>query len=826
MRIYKNHIRVFGVCILSLLTCALFAEAPAPFDTSPLNVESIDACVIPRDLPLNQATRARIASCLGWQEDVLRPLCRGTYDPVEITPMQHTVIRSDRASLSLTGESQVQGHVELYSGERRVTAQTARIYRDPKTERITRIELQDQVHYTDRSGTMWARKVSFNPDKRSGKIEDALYRFENKQAKATLPAWGLAGLIQRFANQNLLLQQATYSTCPPQSRDWHIEAKEIFLEDNKARGVARDAVLRLRDVPVLYTPYLSFPRSKERQTGFLMPLYGYSNIGGFDFAAPFYWNIAPNYDATITPHAYTLRGMMIGGEGRFLTDQSIGMLQANLLPDDQAFHKLPGQSNNRWSVFLQDDTAFTSQLNMHVNYQQVSDDYYLQDFSSNLAVMTENQLRQEGSLTYTSDHWLLRGMAESYQTLNPLNQAFVNHIYQRLPQIYARGLYDELPLNGQLKILGEYDDFQWPVRDQQLLLPEGSRIHFNPILSIAQRESWGYVLPQVQLVEHDYHIAASSYRYTIPRFSVDAGLFLDRQGEWAGERYTQTIEPRLYYLNVPYQNQSFVPAFDSAYMIFTADQLFRDNRFSGQDRIGDANQLAYALTSRWLTERTGREKASVTVGQLAYFANRRVQLCYQQNGLCEDTPLMLGYLSPNTSTSPLASRASYVLNKAWRAEADWVFDINTLGTNNGDFNFHYQPEVNHIIRLGYSYLVNANLFLGRGSDVGHGALHQGTLGYAWPLSPAWSGLGVLNYNLSEHYDMMTFVGAQYDSCCWAVRFLGGRVFKSISSSSLKPEYNNNFYVQILLKGLGSVGNSDSASTIQSYLPGYINQFQR
>ena len=291
-----------------------------------------------------------------------------------------------------------------------------------------------------------------------------------------------------------------------------------------------------------------------------------------------------------------------------------------------------------------------------------------------------------------------------------------------------------------------------------------------------------------------------------------------------GNAYTHTLEPRAFYLNVPYHNQTPVPVYDSAYMIFNNDQLFRTNRFSGFDRIGDANQLAYALTSRWLSEDSGQEKASFSVGQIRYFANRQVQLCYQQEGGCVDSPLMLGYESPVAKSSPIASRATYQLSSAWVMSGDYVWDVYTHATNNGNLNFHYQPATNHIVNFGYSYLVDGNLLQMANNGLQNNALHQATIGYAWPITERWSGLGVYSYNISKSYGMMTFVGLQYDNCCWAMRLIGGRTFKSLSPDSITPQYNNNVYLQILLKGLGSVASSDPGSTISNYLPGYKNMF--
>ncbi|OYV55940.1 MAG: LPS biosynthesis protein, partial [Legionella sp. 21-45-4] len=216
--------------------------------------------------------------------------------------------------------------------------------------------------------------------------------------------------------------------------------------------------------------------------------------------------------------------------------------------------------------------------------------------------------------------------------------------------------------------------------------------------------------------------------------------------------------------------------------------------------------------------------ANVTLGQLRYFKDRNVQLCYQVDGLCTDSPLILGYLSPTAVTSPIASSATVHLNSIWSTQASWVWDTATRATNNTAINFEYQPELNHILRLGYSYLVSGNVLDGANRPGINTPLHQATVGGAWPLNPHWSLMGIYSYNVSEQYDMISFLGAQYDSCCWAFRLLGGRVFDSLSPNTIKPHYNNNAYVQIVLKGLGSAGNSDSSSIIQSYLPGYVNPF--
>lgn len=819
-------------------------------DASTQLVEPINACVSLPDSSLDRTMRERVSRCLGWVDVGDACLCRGFYRPIHIEPLfdEHEIqVKADRVVLSQNGTSRLSGDVEVRQSQRMVQAQTATIFRDPKTQSITRIEFVDHVRYIEPDRLMLARKATINPQDKSGVIEDVLYRFKTTRAHAVLPAWGRARWIQRYPNQDFLLKKATYSTCSPKGRAWEVDAEQIQIDKAKGRGVAKNAKLKLGSIPIIYTPYLSFPTTKERKSGFLMPLVGYSNLTGFDYAAPYYLNLAPNWDATVVPHAYSMRGVMLGGNTRFLTPHSTGVIGGNFLPKDAyfrnfldshqtAFPELMGVSTNRWSVMMHDTTRFLDNLVMNVSYQQVSDDYYLQDFSSNLAISTENQLLRQGDLSYATDHWLLKGMVQSYQTLHPINQSEVANIYARLPQLQAEGSYMDLPLHGEFDVLGQFDYFQWTGQNV-LEAPQGARYHLNPILSLPQRQPWGYVTPSVQLVENQYQLStpitssspafnqSQSFNRTIPRFSVDSGLVFERQDHMFGHML-QTLEPRVYYLNVPYQNQSEFPSFDSAYMIFNTDQLFRDNRFSGFDRIGDANQLAYAATSRWISTNTGKEIASLTVGQLRYFSQRRVQLCFRPDGQCEDSPLFLGYVSPTATYSPVASKATYALTSKINASADYVWDPATSATNNGNLNLHYRPKPDRMLTLGYNYLVSGNVFALPEVGVQNNALHQITAGYGWPFNEKWSSLGVYSYNISKQYSMLTFFGIQYDSCCWAARLVGGRAFKSVGVDTLSPQYNNSVFFQVLLKGLGSVSNSDPASTIQSFLPGYPNIFGR
>ncbi|CDZ76527.1 Organic solvent tolerance protein [Legionella massiliensis] len=810
---------------------------------SEVMIEPVQACVIARDLELTAVNRERIAQCLGWQEENASTLCRGSYKPIEITPLsddEEVRIMADNVSFYREGRSELSGNVEVQQTGRVVNAQTAYVYRDAKTNQVTQIELLGSVKYLEADRLMIARKATINPQDKSGKVEDVLYRFNSQRRAAVLPSWGRASLIERFANKDYFLEKATYTTCQPQNDSWHIGAKSIKLNNASATGVARHAKLYVRNWPILYTPYLSFPTSKERKSGFLMPVIGSSNVGGFDLALPYYWNIAPNYDATITPHLYTNRGMMMEGQYRYLSLNSYSTIQGSFLGHDKAYNhflrdselqypSLRGKRSDRWSVDLKNSTAITQNVHLGINFQQVSDDYFLEDFSTNFAIMTARQLLRQADLSYTTDHWFFKGMAQSYQTLHPINQTPVAEVYQRLPQLLAAGSYDDLPFNASFSLLGQYDNFIWPV--DRATKPEGPRYHLNPILSLPQIKPWGYFTPSIELVENYYDLNArashfkSDYNRLIPRYYIDSGLNFERRTSFLHQGFTQTLEPRLFYLNVPYRNQTPVPVFDSGYMIFNADQLFRTNRFSGFDRIGDANQLSYALSSRWLSDVTGGEKASFTLGQIRYFDKRKVLLCQNPDGHCHENPLTLGLLSTTSKTSPVVGRALYHFNSNWVMTGDYAWDPATRATNNGHVNFHYEPEPNKILVAGYSYLVNGDVTRVAYTNIEDNPLNQITFSYAWPFSAKWSSLGGYNYNISKRYEMMSFLGVQYDNCCWAVRLIGGRAFRYLDSQA-RPHYNNNVYLQILLKGLGSVGNSDPASRLRTFIPGYMDQFHR
>ncbi len=836
--LFKTKTQSRNICFfLSFLSCiSNFCAYGAELK------EAVTACVIPYNAPLTPLLRAHVAQCLGWQPRPQALVCQGYYQPIVLQPLVYEDeinIKALRTSLYLQGRSTLSGQVEVQQHNRMVSAETAYIYRDARAKQITHIKLLGEVTYLEPERLMIARQAEIDPRDKSGKVFDVIYRFNAPRAAAILPSWGQAARIDRLKDKRYILHQATYSTCAPQDNAWHIRADYLSLDELHNTGIAKHAKLYLKSYPVLYLPYLNFPVTKQRKSGFLIPTIGSSNIGGFDVSLPYYMNLAPNFDATFTPHLYSKRGLMLGGEFRYLNQQSFSQLNVQALPQDNAYKhflaenthlypKLQHESTNRWSLHVTNLTRVTPDLRFRLNYQQVSDNYFLQDFSSNFAILTERQLLREAELVYNLPNWTIRGLLQGYQTLQPVNEPRLDDIYKRLPQIAALGNYDDLPWNANLAIESQFDKFVWT--KHAALVPEGERFYINPVLSALQSKPWGFINPAIEMVNnyyalHSYHaLPRQTLGHAMFRYHVDSGLVFERQ---ANARLTQTLEPRLFYLNVPYYYQTNIPVFDSGYMIFNTDQLFRTNRFSGFDRIGDTHQLSYALTSRFIQDINGVEQANITVGQIYYFNKRRVTLCQKSFGQCQDNPYTLGYLSPNTTWSPVAARLNYQFNPTWHATMDYVWDVNKRATNNAYVDVRYQTAPNKLIGLGYAYLVMGDITDLPATNLSHQVdpLHQITTTFAWPYNDRWSMLGVYNYNLSKHYDMMAVFGVQYDSCCWAFRLLGGRTFQSLSPYA-HPQYNNHIYLQIQLKGIGAAGSSAPTSIISTFLPGYVDSFHR
>ncbi|MDJ0806267.1 MAG: LPS-assembly protein LptD, partial [Gammaproteobacteria bacterium] len=436
-------------------------------------------------------------------------------------------------------------------------------------------------------------------------------------------ARGHAERVDMLSQARSRFADARFTTCPPGNHDWSIGASEMEIDRESGWGNAYHAVLRFGDLPVLYTPYISFPVDDRRKSGLLLPSWGNSNDLGAEFTLPYYLNLAPNYDATLTPRWMSRRGLMLGGEFRFMTAHQRATLSGETLDDKVT----SDEHDSRRSAFR---IRHTSQpfmgLNTRIDYKEVSDRDYLDDFSSGLEFSSTRHLERIAEANYVSGNWRLNGRLQDFQTVDK-SIAPNSYPYSLLPRLTLN--YQKLldRLNTDLRLDSEYTRFD---HDTELT---GQRLRLVPSAGLKWSRPWGHLTPRLSLQHVAYRLSEaadteteSSPSFTVPTFSLDSGLVFERDSRWFGEAATQTLEPRLFYLYVPFQEQADAPDFDTADLELSFANLFKENRFTGGDRVGDANQLALGITSRWLENDSGLERLRASIGQIFYLRDREVQL--------------------------------------------------------------------------------------------------------------------------------------------------------------------------------------------------------
>lgn len=828
-------------------------------------------------------TREQIADYIGWiNKQIPTQVCQGYYHEPNLYYKQTYVgsendapihISADQSEFQQMGQSTLTGSVVVTQPNRRIESDLAYLNRNPETQKIDSVDVYGKVVLREPGNLIIGDKGHFNLLDKSGNLNDVIYRISSEKVIEpvtsqgnpigtdikldSLNAWGIADKVQRLPSGVLKVYKGTYTACPPNLSGWHLKANTLTLNKETGRGNATDASLYLGDIPLLYTPYFNFPIDDRRQTGFLYPTFGHSTVSGYDLGIPFYWNIAPNYDATITPDILTERGLQLNGVFRYLTPSSLGNFHGSFLSHDKAFssyqnksvsdilgseavpsalqlselQRLYDASDDRYFVSLRDTRSYDAHWSSYLYANRASDDYYFEDFSNDQAQVTENQILNEGDVYYNSQHWHFKGQMQGYQTLHPVNQSPVANQYQKLPELVLDGSYPGLSHDLNFAVANQFDDFEINKNPGEKTTPvAGQRLYFNPDLFLAKYWTWGYFKPDLQLTARQYDLQnqvpgdAQNISSVLPILDLDGGLIFDRQGHWFNHPYTQTFEPRLFYLYVPYQDQNQIPLFDTSVDPFSFSQLFRTNRFTGFDRIGDANQISVAATTRFIDDATGDEKIRASIGQIYYFQKRQVNI--------DDSVLDLvtidNEVPSNTYSSPIAGEVDYAIAKYWHVLGDIAWDPNFAQTNNANINFQYKIDNAHILNLGYAFLRGGDAFIPSSGDMvptnsSKNNLNQTDFSLVWPISRSWSFIGRWNYNISHSYPQTYYGGLQYDSCCWSARAIAGRQFNYLDNNN-HPNFDNRVYFQIALKTLGNVGGSDPSGMLSTDIPGYFDNF--
>lgn len=654
----------------------------------------------------------------------------------------------DQSTLHLTGNVRVQ------KGHQRVDADDILYNRDTGA-----LKAQNNILFEDQNLTIRAERIEMDMEADKGSFLDSSY------STAKDGAQGKAQLIEKDT-ETIILTESTYSTCPPDAQSWHLQTNELKLDDATATGTAKHLTIRVHDVPVLYLPYLQFPTSEERRSGVLLPKIGYGDIDGFKMEVPYYFNLAPQYDDTFTPRYFAKRGTMLENEFRYITEPDIeNTVFLQFLPNDDRF------SDEDRKTFSWDHQAIHGRYwRTLVDYNYVSDKQFFEDFGNDLETLTQVYIPKTGEITYWGPDFRFGVRVEAFQEISALKP------YQKMPQLTLALTPQRLP--GGFTFDAKTEAIEFTRNPQDI---HGQRFDITSSISRPFGGSAYFFTPKISARHTQYELENQTPGFeqtisrSIPSGSLDGGLFFEREIDWFDTEVIQTLEPRLYYLHVPTRRHDGIPLFDTSPFTFGYDQLFRDNRFTGIDRIGDTQQLTVALTSRLFSTEDGNELLRASLGQIFYFDEREVQL--------------------NTTTSPTdESESDYVgditakLGTHWSARYGIVWNNDTNRTTSASVALQYKNLADDKI-FNIAYYTRAN------------ELEQADLSFVWPLADSFNLLGRSNYSIQDQRSIENLFGIEYDTCCWSVRLVDRHQLNSES------KLRRSTLLEFELKGLGSVGNS-------------------
>ncbi|WP_299204896.1 LPS-assembly protein LptD [uncultured Amphritea sp.] len=668
-------------------------------------------------------------------------------------------VDADSSETQLGGLTRLEGNVELRQSGHFLRSDSAEV--DQVSNQIT---MSGNIQYREPGLLLRGSQAQTHAITGETVISDADYVVHEQSLR------GEAKRIIRLKDNRIRMEHSSYTTCPPNDESWKIASSSLVLDPNRGFGTARNATLRVGDTPVFYFPYLEFPIDDLRHSGFLFPSLGYSNGDGVELAAPYYFNLAPNYDDTLTPKIFTERGLLLENEFRHLNSYGQQALSTGLLVEDTQADR------DRWLVGA-DHSGSKGAWSSLIDYTAVSDKKYFDDLGSSLEVDRSSHLDQLAEATYSRNHWSATLRAHNYQTINDSKSP-----YQRMPQLQVSGNYGyDLGQEVVFSYLSDATQFDRKIDDLSGIdRVTGSRLHLQPSISVPMLWSWGYLTPKMSywLSHYDLQDQVAGQDDSINRatgvYSIDSGLIFERQLQ----DYTQTLEPRLFTLYSQHEDQQGIPDFDTAETDFSYQGLFRENRFTGLDKIGDSQQLSLGLSSG-IFRNDGSEMARFGVAQAYYFADRSVQL----NGITRvDTE----------DQSNFAAEAYWNPNAKLRLSVDTELDKSTLNPLESNFKARYTPALNKVIGFSYRYRENTR--------------SQAEISFIWPLAPEWTLMGRWQEDMENSQTPEALLGLEYASCCWKVRVAARQWIEDDSGG----REDSALFLQFILKGLGTVGGGSAA----------------
>lgn len=743
--------------------------------------------------------------------------CGGYVEPERNYPDANIDPKEASIRLNANSTEALNEHVALLEGD----VQISQGYRQIRSNRATvdqiarQVDLEGDVRFREPGILLMGDSAEIDIDSKEVEFENATYVLHENAVR------GSADTLTRTQDGIIVINDSTYSTCAPDDDAWQLVTNEIAIDQNSGFATVKNAQLRVKGVPVFYVPYVKFPVDDRRSSGLLFPNIETGSENGFDFAQPIYWNIAPNYDATITPRYIQKRGASVAAEFRHLNQWSYTEISGGYLTNDKGgddeddIDPLTGQPrhlgedrhlyqishsggiNRPWSTFLD------------LNY--ASDEDYIRDLGNlSQADISQTHLQRRASIGYQTKHWNYRLRTQDYQVI-------------------TRGLADQYSLEPEVSIDGYYrfkNSLVLELKNRYSIfdhsnpnLVTGSRNRLDYSLSWDKRWTWGYIKPQANFKHISYSLDAgnnmtladSDPSISVPVYSVDAGIFFERDFNWL-TNFQQTLEPRLFYVKSNFEDQSALPDFDTSAFTPSYSQLFSDTRFSGGDRIADNDRLTIGLTSRFINKTTGQERFRVSIAQSIFYKGRRVTIM-QNNSANEVAEL-------TRDQSPLAIEMAARFTGNWHFIGDLIYDDRDNEVDKASVGMRYNDNQSRLFNLTYRH----NRQLARifdSTDIDQD-IEQVDISAYVPTGNNFNWVGRWNYDFTNKRELETFAGFEYNNCCWRASLVLRR-WLDRQDGILLPEQNlktnSGIFFQIQFKGLASV-NSRVDTMLKNGIYGY------
>jgi LPS-assembly protein len=691
-------------------------------------------------------------------------------------------ITADSLSGEMNNELKARGDVVVTRDDQKLVSDWLDYY-----QAKNRIKAGDRFTLTRQRDRMDGTLLDYDLEKRTGTGLQPVFSSGQKGKEMR----GSGSKVEFRGKDNYTVSDSSATTCAIGDESWYLKSSKLDLNYTTGVGTAYNTHVVFQGVPILYSPWLDFSLDGKRKSGFLYPTIK-GGSSGTELSVPYYWNIAPNYDATLTPHINLRHGTMLSTEFRYLGAGYNGWLYTEQLPQDQV------TKHYRYLWSGAHSQTLAPGLTFGYDASRVSDDDYFSDFGDRVSVAANVNLVREAwadyAFTWKGGNANAHLLAQRYQTLQATGTT-VTPPYARLPQL-SLNANQTLPAGLSANLQTEVTQFS------HATLQEGSRMVLYPSISLPFQRSWGFLKPKIGVHYTQYQldtfsgVNAHNVTRSLPIFSTDAGLYFDRQAHYFGGDQTQTLEPRLYYLNIPNQTQSQIPNFDTSENDFGFAQIFSESRFSGSDKIGGANQLTTALTTRLIDNDSGREALRAAIAQRFYFTNKDIDLAGNQ-------------ITRNSDNSDFLASLGGEVIKNWNLDSLYQYDSQTHSAEQYNVTLSYQPAEGKVASLRYRFYRDQQYNAAGAVE----NLHEVDLGMQWPIAPKWYALARGDYSLQDRQLMNQLVGIEYNEGCWVIRGIVERYITNLT------QQKSAFYLQLELKGLGAMGNSPDNS-LRLAIPGY------